>query len=372
MRILIDAVAAFSGAGPTHVRELAATLPTLDSASRFFFVTQPGLESVVRDLAPTVETLAPPPRWSRPPARLVWENLVIPRVAARWRADVVYSPFNTMPVVWGRPRPRLAVLLFNLAPYAEPVLRSLGVMTRMRLRTLRLVTDRTIDLADRIFVLSSQAHELVGERLSRDKTRMLRVSSPGTPRAQKPSVPVPDEPFFLVAGDLIPHKGMDVVIEALKYLPPGLRPLLLLCGRPLHREYAATLRRQIDEADMSHQVQMMGWVDHPTVLALMRKAVACIVPSRFENMSLVPFEAMAAGTVVIASAIPVFEESCGDAALYFRLENPHELADRLRLVLQDGRQRARLVLRGTGHVHTRGPTLSEQVFDSLLDLPESA
>lgn len=115
---------------------------------------------------------------------------------------------------------------------------------------------------------------------------------------------------------------------------------------------------------------MLGWLEHTDVMSLMANSVACIVPSRFENMSLVPFEAMAAGTAVIASRIPVFEENCANAALYFGLDDHRGLAKHMLSLLEDGKGRATMIQRGRDHILARGPSLAAQVLRSLLELGE--
>jgi glycosyltransferase involved in cell wall biosynthesis len=67
----------------------------------------------------------------------------------------------------------------------------------------------------------------------------------------------------------------------------------------------------------------------------MRAAHGCIVPSRFENQCRVPVEAMSVGIPVLVSDIAAFREACGQAAFYFSLDNPKELAHHIAALLAD-------------------------------------
>lgn len=368
MRILIHAVAGYSGAGPTHVRELAATVSASDEENDFLFVVQPTLVEEVRRLAPGAAVVAPPPGWARPPARLMWENLRVPKIAAGWRAHVVYSPFNTLPLMWPSPRPRLAVLIFNLAPYADVVLETHALPARLRLGVLRYLTNASITRSDLIFLLSPQAPGMIGGSLRGKTIRFLTVSPPKVQVSPDPRVEIPQEPYFLVAADLVRHKGIETAIEAVARLPVGRRPLLLLCGRPLDQEYIGRLRDQVAEFGIGERVHFVDWVEYQNLLALMQHSVACISPSRFENPGLVPLEAISAGTVALVSRLSVFEESCGDAALYFAVGDARELAKHMLTLLEDGSTRDKLLRAGKARLATAGPNLSQQVLDTLKGL----
>lgn len=360
----MNAVAARSGGGTVRLRELASSLTTVGPGHRYLFVVRKQLAGAVADRAPSSEILSPPPAFDRVPARVLWEHLRLPRIARSWAPDVVFSPFNVLPVRWPEPKPKLAVIVSNLAPYATEVRRMYRGKERLRLEALKRLTDRSLEHADRVFLLSAQAFDLIDPRILDGRAEVISMAPPST--ADLPASEGPAGPFFVIVSDLLRYKGIELAIDALAALEDG-RPSLLICGNALDGRYTARLREQAERQSVSDRVRFLGPLDHGAVLGLFRSCVACLVPSRFENKSRVAVEAMAMGAPVIASDLSTFRESCGDAALYFDLGHPHpQLAAHMRQVLNDGRLRRRLGEAGTARVGTMQSTeATEQILASL-------
>jgi glycosyltransferase involved in cell wall biosynthesis len=71
--------------------------------------------------------------------------------------------------------------------------------------------------------------------------------------------------------------------------------------------------------------------------AFLREAAALVSLSRAEGYGLPLVEAMALGTPVIASDIPIFREVGGDAALYVDPASPEQFAGAVRMLQDDVR-----------------------------------
>jgi len=102
---------------------------------------------------------------------------------------------------------------------------------------------------------------------------------------------LPDGPYVLYAGQLAPHKGVEVLLRAVR-AEPGLR--LVMLGLP-----KAGWQPPADPA-----VTVRLDVPHATVMAAWRHATVGVVPSLWADpMPLVGLEAMAAGCPLVASAV---------------------------------------------------------------------
>ncbi len=144
---------------------------------------------------------------------------------------------------------------------------------------------------------------------------------------------LPTQPFLLFVGDLGPHKGVDVLLDAYASLRD--RPPLVMIGKakpkpPLDLPPDATL--------------LLDW-PHDAVLEAYRRSLAVVVPSVWaEPFGIVVIEAMAAGRPVIASrigGIPEIVEE-GRSGLLVPPSDPRALGEAIAKVVHDPQLAARL------------------------------
>jgi UDP-glucose:(glucosyl)LPS alpha-1,2-glucosyltransferase len=90
-------------------------------------------------------------------------------------------------------------------------------------------------------------------------------------------------------------------------------------------------------------IAMMGYRDHPDVLAAMARAGIVVLPGRApEPSGRLMLEAMANGAAVICSPVGAAAEICGDAAIFVDPEKPAELAEAIRALASEPRRLAAL------------------------------
>jgi glycosyltransferase involved in cell wall biosynthesis len=330
------------------VRELARSLPLVRPEDKRLFVLRPELVDVVREHDPAAQILIRPDGVARLPARIAWEHVALPTLLRSFAPDVVFSPFNVIPVRWRTPQPRLVVMISNLAPFAPECLDVCTPDERRRNTVLRALTLRSVRHADRVIILSRQALDLIDAK-GRWQSRAELV-----PQAPPPIPPVHagaqvwPRPYFVVIADWYKFKGIESVVEALGHMAAKLRPDVVIGGRLMETDYVTAVEARAEQLGVSDRVHVVGQLPHTGVLAYMRGALACVAPSRFENLSRVTAEAMAAGTPVVARDAPSYREACGQAAAYFRSDE--DLAELLLRVSTDSAFRENLSRRGSAHV----------------------
>lgn len=143
-------------------------------------------------------------------------------------------------------------------------------------------------------------------------------------------VPDPTQRRFTFVGYLGEHKGVHVLLEAMRLLAsrPEIRLTIVGTG---HLEPA--LRERVKQQGLERQVHFAGKIGNDQIGAVLEKTDALILPSIWpENQPVTILEARAAGLPVIGSrigGIPEIVED-GKTGLLFEPGNPRDLAKKIR------------------------------------------
>jgi glycosyltransferase involved in cell wall biosynthesis len=108
-------------------------------------------------------------------------------------------------------------------------------------------------------------------------------------------------PYILGVGQLIPHKGFDLLIRAFASLAEKYPSVeLWIAGEGSQRPHLESL---ILQKGLDHRVQLLGRVDENAVASLMASSLFVAVPSLKEPFGIVALEAMASSRAVVASPV---------------------------------------------------------------------
>ncbi len=154
----------------------------------------------------------------------------------------------------------------------------------------------------------------------------------------------PGAPLLLAMGRLHENKAHDVSLQALAQLPEA---YLWIAGvGPLE----AKLKGLAEALGVADRVRFLGW--RTDASALYRTADICVFPSRFEPLGNVVIQAWAHGLPVIAaeSQGPKALIQDGDDGLLVPIDDPDALASKVRGLLAEPSQRARLAAAGAARV----------------------
>lgn len=355
-RIGVNALYLIPGAvGGTEIylRRLLAALATIDRDNEYFVFTS--AESGA-DLVPRHSNFHWKPQAVRArvrPARILWEQTMLPVEAARCKLDILFNPGFTAPL---------------LAPCGN-------VTVFHDLQHLRYPEHfRWFDLPFwklLLWVSVHRAHHLiaVSEATREDLMRFYRV-----PRARisvvhhgvEPEFFALDrsyiEPFVLCVSTLHPHKNLDRLIRAYSSRKRDWR--LVIAG--MRGFFADTLDALIAELGVKDSVKLTGWIPREDLLQLYAHAQAFVYPSKFEGFGMPVLEAMAAGIPAACSDIPPLREVAGDASLFFDPLSENAVATALDRVVNDADLRIRLAK--DGPERARGFTWERAARETLSAL----
>jgi glycosyltransferase involved in cell wall biosynthesis len=114
-----------------------------------------------------------------------------------------------------------------------------------------------------------------------------------------------DVPVVLFLGKLTPRKGVEVLVDALRYMRTS-NPRLVIAGNDMGGEDG--VRAAIERARISHRVVTTGLLRGAERLEALASADVVVYPSRDEIFGLVPLEAMLCGTPVVVCD----DSGCGE------------------------------------------------------------
>jgi glycosyltransferase involved in cell wall biosynthesis len=156
--------------------------------------------------------------------------------------------------------------------------------------------------------------------------------------------------FILYPAQTWPHKNHLRLIDALAILKSefGLVVPLVATGR--QNEFYTTIAARVSEARLGDQIRFLGYVDDARLTALYRSAVAVVVPTRFESLSLPIWEAFAIGTPVACSRVTSLPEQLGGAGVLFDPDDPKDMALAIMKLWQDDRLRQDCVAKGAARL----------------------
>jgi glycosyltransferase involved in cell wall biosynthesis len=350
MRIAIDGTAPVIGGGITWLREMVPALCAASPEDTFWlFLRSDMLELKLR--APTncnhVWIMLPPK--ARVIGRLVWQQVVLPLWLYKIKADVLLAPYDIAPIF----APCKVVLgIQNASPYYG--LSPSNWLGRRRLQLLRWLTKISAWRADKVFFVSEWSRQAISRklRLPLQKSHVIYhgVSDRFQPREKKPAEQFWGlSPYVLVVGSVCFYKDYITLIKAWKIVVTNMKQYikkLLIVGPILESQYYQKLISLADDLKINESVSFVSSVPPSEMPALYQGASTLIMPSYTETFGLPMLEAMACGIPVIASDIPVAREICGEAACYYRLGDPEDLAEKLIYVLKDTDKRSELIKSG--------------------------
>jgi glycosyltransferase involved in cell wall biosynthesis len=148
-------------------------------------------------------------------------------------------------------------------------------------------------------------------------------------------------PYILYVGNRGRYKNFAGLLEGFAQSSTKNKLHLVVAGSPWREIESA----QIQRLGIDSRVRLITDPSEHCLTALYSFAAAFIYPSFHEGFGIPLLEAMACGTLVLASDTAVFREVAGDAAMYFEPHEPSDIARVLETFLTDA-DRSEYIARG--------------------------
>lgn len=297
------------------------------------------------------------PRGLRGWRRAAWQNLELPAIARRFRANAYVSLSHYLPMTLPA-NVRSIIGVSNLAPFSSDAhAAEIEWRKRLRLRILRATILSAARRADKVIALSQACRtELTARGIEGDKISVIPngvTRHPSMDRERQLPSPLADTEFILCVSHFYRYKNFERLIRAYALLPDDLRERhgLVLVGAAYDPVYVASIRALISRLGLRESVRLIPGAYGEELAALYQNCGVFVFPSLVENSPITLLEAMAHGAPVAASDIATMREMGGDAAAYFDPHSEESIAGAIAMLLSDAAVRERL--RGLGPERAR-------------------
>lgn len=248
----------------------------------------------------------------------LWEQFELPRLAKKYKVDILHSPANMAPLIYNGPSiVHIHDLCFVVNPqwYSYLFHRVYNfIIPRLARKSTLVVTNSNNSRNDLLQFcdVDSEKVRLIYWAVDDTFHKLPQTSSLGQ---------IEENDYILYVGSLEPRKNISSLIKAFESLRsnnPDLKTKLVLIGgeSPLFADAQLKIKSFKDD------IIFKGFVPDDLLRAYYRKAMVVAYPSLYEGFGLPPLEAMASGAPVVTTNTSSIPEVVGDAAL---LVSPYDI-----------------------------------------------
>jgi len=317
------------GVGGTEIylRNLLAALAALDRENQYFVFTNRETDSTLVPMATNFQHIPQPIRAVSRPARLIWEQTLLPLKIATMRLDCLLNPGFTAPIVTACPN---VTVVHDMQHKRHPEHFRRFDRPAWQFFVWAAVHRSRILLADS----GATRDDLI--RYYRIDPKRVRIALLGVEDEffSIAELRGPLRPWILCASTLHPHKNIERLVRVFgrfREIKPEFQ--LILAGMRGFR--ASEIEALISRLNLESSVRITGWIPRTELYELFRHATAFVYPSTFEGFGLPVIEAMAAGVPLACSDIEPLRSITGDAAIRFAPDSDEEMLAALLRVSED-------------------------------------
>lgn len=169
------------------------------------------------------------------------------------------------------------------------------------------------------------------------------------------------EEFLLNVGTIETRKNSLLIVKALRKLKDTIH--LVIIGK--ETPYAQVVKDFITNNNLKSRVHFLKNVSFHDLPGIYQQASIFIYPSKFEGFGIPVVEALSSGIPVIAAKGSCLEEAGGKNSIYVDPTNSDELADQIKLVMNNSEKRELMIRSGIEHISNFS---NQKIADKLFNL----
>lgn len=352
------------GVGGTEIylRSLLKALPEVDDRKEYFVYANAETGSDLVPSLPRFHFVQTGVKARVRTARILYEQVALPRLLRRDGIDVLLNAGFTCPLSFAS---RSVTVFYDLQHkrhpeffrwFDRPFWNLLLGASAVRSRALVVISRATESDLIRYYPEAQNKTFVVPVGVDPEFFRI----------AERRERAAAGEPYLLTVSTLHPHKNLDRLMQAFaefRRTRPEFR--LVIAGLKGFATQALEERRR--NLGLEDSVRFTGWIPREELYLLFERADACMAPSEFEGFGMPLSEALAAGIPSACSTIEPFEEIAGDAAVRFAPDSISEMVGAMKVITSDSGFRSRARVAGPARAHMFDWLTSAQLITDVLE-----
>lgn len=325
-----------------YVEQLIDLLPTVDRENRYIlFVKNPGSYNLQ---ATSYKLVSVPIHWYT-----LKEQLLLAPLIDKHKLDLVHFPHWNVPMGLKTP---FVVTIHDLILLEEP--RSARATIKhpwiyaLKYHGFKKVLSHAINKSKKIITVSQATKNDIIKHFPNIPSDKIMVVYEGVINLQHTTYKLQATthfPFLLYIGNCYPHKNLEKLLEAFSIIHQQIPDLhLMIAGRS--DVFLKSLKNIANETEAASFIHFEENPSDERLAQLYVQAKLYVFPSRIEGFGLPALEAMHMSLPVACSDIPCLNEILGDAAMYFKKEDPKDIARVIQQILKDPDKQKELIEKG--------------------------
>ena len=291
---------------------------------------------------------------------LLWTQTAFAFEIWRDKPEVLWMPVHNLPILH-RKNLKVVVTIHDLAFKIFP-----DYFTKKDLLKLNKLSDMAIMKSDCIIAISQSTKndilkfypEISAEKITVinhgfDAEIFQKKYSDETTNELLKSYSLKTKGYLLYVGAIQPRKNLEVLIDAFEKIKKEYASWrtdlkLVIAGAPAWK--AEKTLQKIAASEFKNDIIVTGNLGFEKMAVLYQNAKMFIFPSLYEGFGIPVLEAMASGVPVICAKNSSLVEVGEEAALYFKTEDPGDLANCINKIIENEAFAEELIQKGGEHV----------------------
>jgi len=338
------------GGSEIYLRNLLENLTMIDRENEYILFTNMENSGTFKISQDNFKEVLCPVRASFRPARVLWEQFILPFQIKKYRIEVLHSPGYTAPLL-ASCCSIVTIHDMNYFYYPED-------FSKLTTFFLKLLVPLAARRSRKIITVSRNSKKDIVQILKIPESKICVIYEAGSSHLSVPIVIENkvreklkercgiDKKFILTVSVSHPHKNLHRLVEAYDILCKRYQIACQLLIVGIKGRAQSGLMNLVKELSLEKRVIFTGWVSNEDLLLLYSEAELFVFPSLFEGFGIPVLEAMAQGTPIVSSNAASLPEVVGDGALLVDPCNIDEIAEAMHRVLTDETLRVALIKRG--------------------------